>query len=1272
MKVRKLKAFTGILLSMLMMLCSMPNFETKAYAAAATPTQPDDTDSSGYSFSAELKKFPASYRSALTEIHNKYPKWKIYAQNTGLSFTAAVSKESAGSISLVAGSASWMLKSRLSRDYSSGSYTQYDAGGWVHASPNTVAYFMDPRNFLNVKDIFQFEALSYNSKSHTKSGVEDILKGSFMSNTKVSYINTSGKTVSTNQYYSDLIMTAGKKANVSPYYLASKILTEIGATKSGSVTGNYKGYVGYYNFYNIGASDGADPISNGLYYASTGSSYSRPWTSPSASILGGAQFIASGYIAEGQDTEYYQRFNVSPNTAYPYYTHQYMTNIMAAASQARNTYEAYSEMGMLAYEKVFYIPVYTNMPGADAETSANTVTLSSTSYPQAATVNSNNVNVRKGPNVGYGTFGIRLPSGTKVKVLGKTVSYASTAGGLSPYQFILDPYWAKVEFTYNGTKYTNAYISLTYLDISSSIKVSSSEATAVKYTLNPSSSKDKPYFTTLAYDKFSVSASGSVKAMAADSALVMATTYGRGFDMVTVNGSSDPTGIEISKTSATVYTGKTLTLTANATPSRCNYGSYVWKSSDKTVATVDGSGKVKGIKPGTATITVGVTNNKLTKTVSCKITVKDIGDTEIKSHVNTSATSAKLVWSAAGAADGYRIWEYNNSTKKYTAIATVKDGSATSYTVKNLTCGKTHIFAVRAYRSINGKNVWSKLLGQYSLKAVPAAVKISSASAAGDTSVTVKWSKATDVSGYEVYRATEKNGKYSLIKRLTSASTVSLNNTGLEPASTYYYKVRAYKTVGSSRIYSAYSAAAAVTTDGGSTLTAYKTTDDVNYRTGPGTSYNIAGTLATGKTVNAVDGYSKSANGYTWLKIKIGSSYYYCVSNYLKANETLSTYYATEAVNYRNGPGTSYEIKGSFKAQQQVSVVKGYSKSANGYTWYKVKVGTSYFYCVKNYLSTSSGSQNNTAAQEVLLDYKTTTEVNYRSGAGTSYSIKGTLQSGKAVKVVKGYSKSANGYTWYKIKIGSAYYYCVSEYLRSQSTSSSSSSGTSSGTNTEKLVSYQTTDSVNYRSGTGTSYSIKGTFSQGKTVNVVDSYSKTADGYTWYKIKIGSAYYYCVKNYLTKVSTSGTTASAEKLVSYKTTSEVNYRSGAGTSYGVKGTLATGKTVNVVDGYSKSANGYTWYKIKIGTAYYYCVSNYLKAVSTSTAQPQEKLVKYTTTDSVNYRSGAGTGYDVKGTLATGKAVNVVDGYSKTANGYKWYKIKIGTAYYYCVSNYLKAA
>ena len=90
-------------------------------------------------------------------------------------------------------------------------------------------------------------------------------------------------------------------------------------------------------------------------------------------------------------------------------------------------------------------------------------------------------------------------------------------------------------------------------------------------------------------------------------------------------------------------------------------------------------------------------------------------------------------------------------------------------------------------------------------KEAPEKVQNVKASSKSYNSIKITWNKATGADGYKIYRATSKSGKYSAIKTVTSASTLSYTNTGLTTGKTYYYKVRAYTTINGSKVYGSYS-----------------------------------------------------------------------------------------------------------------------------------------------------------------------------------------------------------------------------------------------------------------------------------------------------------------------------------------------------------------------------------------------------------------------------------------------------------------------------------
>ena len=300
-------------------------------------------------------KYPG-YKERLIALKKENPDWKFTLYYTGLDWKTVLYNETKGlhSRSLVQGKdGEWLCEVCGTK--------VYDAGGWMCASEKAVAYLMDTRNYLSENYIFQFEELSYDPDTYTIAGIEKVLNGTFMYQQSIQkyYNNPEYEDIT----FSQAIMNAANSSGVSPYYLAARIRQEVGVNGSASIYGTYEGYEGIYNFYNIGANSGEDPIGNGLKYASntTMGKYLLPWNDPAKAIKGGAIWIAANYIAVGQDTLYFQKYDVVKNGT-ELYNHQYMQNIFAARSEGITTYNTYKGIGLLDNNYNFIIPVYENMP----------------------------------------------------------------------------------------------------------------------------------------------------------------------------------------------------------------------------------------------------------------------------------------------------------------------------------------------------------------------------------------------------------------------------------------------------------------------------------------------------------------------------------------------------------------------------------------------------------------------------------------------------------------------------------------------------------------------------------------------------------------------------------------------------------------------------------------------------------------------------------------------------------------------------------------------
>ncbi len=304
------------------------------------------------------------YMELINELKTAHPNWTFTILYTGLDWNNVIYNETSAlhGRSLVQNSSmEWICPTCGAR--------AYDNGSWYCASPLTVSYYMDVRNWLTESYIFAFETLSYDSTTQTIDGVQRILSGTFMDKETITYYDLEGNEQTIEKSYAQIIMEAAEENKVSPYHLASRVKQEQGYGKNSLISGTYT-YTdsngetvtdlrGYYNYFNIGASGGNTTaiIRNGLTKAK-----SKGWTTPELSIKGGAKFLAGEYISDYQDSLYLEKYQV--DSAGGLYNHQYMQNVSAPYSEGYSTYVAYRDLGMLNYSFNFIIPVYENMPDA--------------------------------------------------------------------------------------------------------------------------------------------------------------------------------------------------------------------------------------------------------------------------------------------------------------------------------------------------------------------------------------------------------------------------------------------------------------------------------------------------------------------------------------------------------------------------------------------------------------------------------------------------------------------------------------------------------------------------------------------------------------------------------------------------------------------------------------------------------------------------------------------------------------------------------------------
>lgn len=145
-------------------------------------------------FEKEMTKqgFPESYKSKLRQIHSEYPKWVFKAMHTDMTWEEAIKNESIVGRNLVTRESisSWKSIETGSYDWANSTWATFDGSKWMAASEGIIRYYMDPRNFLDSSNVFQFLQQNYDSSTQVASGVETLVKSTFMESRSTGNVST--------------------------------------------------------------------------------------------------------------------------------------------------------------------------------------------------------------------------------------------------------------------------------------------------------------------------------------------------------------------------------------------------------------------------------------------------------------------------------------------------------------------------------------------------------------------------------------------------------------------------------------------------------------------------------------------------------------------------------------------------------------------------------------------------------------------------------------------------------------------------------------------------------------------------------------------------------------------------------------------------------------------------------------------------------------------------------------------------------------------------
>ena len=280
----------------------------------------------------------------------------------------------------------------------------------------------------------------------------------------------------------------------------------------------------------------------------------------------------------------------------------------------------------------------------------------------------------------------------------------------------------------------------------------------------------------------------------------------------TVKVNTNPYGVGGFKCSSKSSTSVTLKWNKGTTASGYQLQQYKggkWVTIYTGTKATNTSYTVKKLKAGTAGYrfriraykTYGNTKQYGSWSSEVKVNTNPYGVGGFKCSSKTS-TSVTLKWNKGTTASGYQLQQYKNG--KWVTIYTGTKATNTSYTVKKLKAGTAgYRFRIRAYKTYGNTKQYGSWSSEVKVNTNPYGVGGFKAKSTAKNSITLGWNKGTTASGYQLQQY--KGGKWVTVYTGTKATSTSYTVKSLKANTSYKFRIRAYKTYGSSKQYGSWS-----------------------------------------------------------------------------------------------------------------------------------------------------------------------------------------------------------------------------------------------------------------------------------------------------------------------------------------------------------------------------------------------------------------------------------------------------------------------------------
>ena len=448
--------------------------------------------------------------------------------------------------------------------------------------------------------------------------------------------------------------------------------------------------------------------------------------------------------------------------------------------------------------------------------------------------------------------------------------------------------------------------------------------------------------------------------------------------------------------------------------------------------------------------------------------------------------------------------------------------------------------------------------------------------------------------------------------------------------------------------------------------------EGANLREKPGLDQDVRAEVPFGSVFQIIEGPT-TVDGYSWYHVDGDAGTGWAASSTFAPSDAAppagnfasgdTVAVATEMINLRSEPTLRSLIVATIPRLTEGTILEG-PMPANGYRWYKVRMGNATGWSAEQYLARPDEiAPPSRFAIGDAVEVADPEGVNLRTEASQEASVLASLSPGVRGAVVDG-PRVADRLSWLQVQTAQGTGWVADPYLKAAPWATPPPAKFGPG---DTVV--VDTDALNLREAPGVDSEVIGSLGVGMTARIVDG-PEPADNLTWYELETEIGTGWSVETFLARADgeRTGDLFAAGDIV-HVATDALNLRERPGEDGAILGVLYTNDLATIVEG-PQNEDGMVWYRLESAEGSGWSAAQYL---GRGQAAPTSRIgigdLVAIDTDGINVRERPGTSHPMVLIMLRGEEAQVVDG-PVDADGYTWVKLSSDRGEGWGVARYLK--